>query len=38
VEASLLFEKAGTVDIEFDVLATGAKSGRQRPGMNTPGH
>jgi hypothetical protein len=38
VEASLLFEKAGTVNIEFDVLATGAKSGRERPGMNMPGH
>jgi hypothetical protein len=37
-EASLLLEKADTVNIEFDVLATGAKSGRERPGMNMPGH
>jgi copper(I)-binding protein len=45
VKASLTFEKAGAVTIEYEVLAMGAKPGNNRPGMNTqmpgmnmPGH
>ncbi len=38
VKASLTFEKAGTVSIEYDVLAMGAKPGNNMPGMNMPGH
>jgi copper(I)-binding protein len=45
VKASFKFEKAGTINIEYDVLALGAKPGhetpsksRQMPGMNMPGH
>ena len=45
VKASLAFEKAGTVNIEYDVLALGAKPSQQTPGksmqmpgMNMPGH
>jgi copper(I)-binding protein len=45
VKASLTFEKAGTLDIEYDVLAMGAKPGNNKPnmkmpmpGMNMPGH
>jgi copper(I)-binding protein len=45
IKASLMFEKSGTVDIEYDVLPMGAKSGHQTPsrsmqmpGMNMPGH
>jgi copper(I)-binding protein len=45
IKASLMFEKSGTVDIEYDVLPMGAKLGHQMPtgnmqmrGMNMPGH
>jgi hypothetical protein len=34
LKASLMFEKAGAVDIEYDVFAIGAKLGRQTPSRN----
>ena len=33
VKATLTFEKAGKVDIEYDVLAMGASPGHDMPGM-----
>jgi copper(I)-binding protein len=43
IKAALVFEKAGTVNVEFDVLPMGATPGHvmpktQMPGMNMPGH
>jgi periplasmic copper chaperone A len=38
VKATLVFEKAGTVDVDFDVRATGATPGHDMPGMKMPGH
>ena len=45
IKASLMFEKSGAVDIEYDVLPIGAKPGHQTPtgkmqmpGMSMPGH
>jgi periplasmic copper chaperone A len=43
IKAALVFEKAGTVNIEYDVLPIGAAPGHampkaQMPGMNMPGH
>jgi copper(I)-binding protein len=37
IKATLTFEKAGKVDIEYDVLAMGASPGHEMPGMNMPG-
>jgi copper(I)-binding protein len=37
VKATLTFEKAGKVEIEYDVLAMGASPGHEMPGMNMPG-
>jgi periplasmic copper chaperone A len=34
IEATLAFEKAGTVNVEFDVLAMGAEPAGSMPGMN----
>jgi copper(I)-binding protein len=38
VKATLVFEKAGTVSVDYDVRAMGAGSGGSMPGMNMPGH
>jgi periplasmic copper chaperone A len=38
VKATLVFEKAGTVSVDYDVRAMGAGSGGNMPGMNMPGH
>jgi periplasmic copper chaperone A len=43
IKAALVFEKAGTMNVEFDVLPIGATPGHtmlkmQMPGMNMPGH
>jgi copper(I)-binding protein len=37
IKATLTFEQAGKVDIEYDVLAMGATPGHEMPGMNMPG-
>ena len=37
VNAKLVFEKAGAVDVEYDVLAIGASPGHDMPGMDMPG-
>ena len=41
IKAELVFEKAGTVNIEYDVLAMGARPSHDMPGMpgmKMPGH
>lgn len=43
IKATLVFEKAGKVDVDYDVRAMGATAGKgtpamQMPGMQTPGH
>jgi copper(I)-binding protein len=43
IKAALVFEKAGTVNVEYDVLPIGATPSHampkmQMPGMNMPGH
>jgi periplasmic copper chaperone A len=38
VKATLVFEKAGSVSIDYDVRAMGSGSGGNMPGMNVPGH
>jgi copper(I)-binding protein len=38
VKATLVFEKAGKGDVDFDVLAMGAKPGADMPGMKMQGH
>jgi copper(I)-binding protein len=37
VKAALVFEKAGTVNVEYDVRAMGAQPGHDMPGMKMPG-
>ena len=37
IKAALVFEKAGTVNVEYDVLAMGARPSHDMPGMNMPG-
>jgi periplasmic copper chaperone A len=37
-KATLVFEKAGPVSVDYDVRAMGAGSGGSMPGMNMPGH
>jgi periplasmic copper chaperone A len=37
-KATLVFEKAGTVSVDYDVRAMGSGSGGSMPGMNMPGH
>ena len=37
VSAKLMFEKAGAIDVEYDVLAMGAAPGHDPPGMQMPG-
>jgi hypothetical protein len=32
-----VFEKAGTVNVEYDVRAMGAEPGHDMPGMKMPG-
>jgi periplasmic copper chaperone A len=38
VKATLVFEKAGPVSIDYDVRAMGSGSGGSMPGMNKAGH
>jgi hypothetical protein len=38
VKATLTFEKAGPVDVEFDVSAMGAPAGHDMRGMKMQGH
>ena len=38
IKATLVFEKAGTVTIEYDVRAMGAAPAGDMPGMKMPGH
>jgi periplasmic copper chaperone A len=38
INAALVFEKAGAINVEFDVLAMGAAPGKDMPGMQMPGH
>ncbi len=38
VKVKLVFEKAGAVEVEYDVRAIGASSGKDMPGMQMPGH
>jgi copper(I)-binding protein len=37
VKATLMFEKAGALNVEFDVRAMGAETGQGMPGMKMPG-
>ena len=37
-KATLTFEKAGPVSVEYDVLAMGSQPSGSMPGMNMPGH
>lgn len=37
IKATLVFEKAGTVNVEYDVRAMGAEPGHDMPGMKMPG-
>jgi copper(I)-binding protein len=37
-KATLMFEKAGTVSVDYDVRAMGSEHGGSMPGMNMPGH
>jgi copper(I)-binding protein len=38
ISATLVFEKAGAVNVEYDVRAMGAAPGKDMPGMQMPGH
>jgi copper(I)-binding protein len=38
VKATLTFEKAGPVNVEFDVTAMGGAGGHDMPGMKMQGH
>jgi copper(I)-binding protein len=38
VKATLVFEKAGKVDIDYDVRAIGATGSKDMPAMSMPGH
>jgi periplasmic copper chaperone A len=38
INATLVFEKAGAITIEYDVLAMGAAPGKDMPGMQMPRH
>jgi periplasmic copper chaperone A len=37
-KATLVFEKAGSVNVDYDVLAMGSEPGGTMPGMKMPGH
>ena len=37
-KATLVFEKAGTVNVDYDVRAMASESGGGMPGMKMPGH
>jgi copper(I)-binding protein len=37
-KATLVFEKAGSVSVDYDVRAMGSESGGTMPGMEMPGH
>src|SRR5439155_475900 len=37
-KATLVFEKAGSVSIDYDVHAMGSQPSGSMPGMNMPGH
>jgi periplasmic copper chaperone A len=38
VKATLMFEKAGSVNVEFEVRAMGSETGQAMPGMKMPSH
>jgi copper(I)-binding protein len=38
INATLVFEKAGTVSVEYDVRAMGSEPARPMPGMKMQGH
>jgi periplasmic copper chaperone A len=38
IKATLVFEKAGPVSVEYDVLAMGSEPAGTMPGMKMPGH
>jgi len=38
ISATLVFEKAGTVSVDYDVRAMGAAPGHDMPAMKMPGH
>jgi hypothetical protein len=38
IKATLVFEKAGKVNVEYDVMAMGAEPAHDMPGMQMPGH
>jgi copper(I)-binding protein len=38
IKATLVFEKAGTANVEYDVLAMGAEPAGDMPSMKMPGH
>ena len=38
ISATLVFEKAGAINVEYDVLAMGAAPAKDMPGMHMPGH
>ena len=38
IKATLMFEKAGKVDVDYDVRAMGATAGKDMPGMKMPSH
>jgi copper(I)-binding protein len=38
ITATLVFEKAGTINVEYDVRAMGAAPGNDMPRMHMPGH
>jgi copper(I)-binding protein len=38
ITATLVFEKAGTINVEYDVRAMGAAPGHDMPRMHMPGH
>jgi copper(I)-binding protein len=37
-KATLVFEKAGSVNVDYEVLAMGSEPGGTMPGMMMPGH
>jgi copper(I)-binding protein len=37
-KATLVFEKAGSVNVDYDVLAMGSEPGGTMPDMKMPGH
>jgi copper(I)-binding protein len=38
INATLVFERAGAINVEYDVRAMGAAPAKEMPGMQMPGH